>query len=407
MNLAVEILQRCDLLARFSEEPGRLTRTFLSPPMHGVHQCLREWMTAAGMDVRIDAIGNVVGHYPGARLDLPTFLIGSHVDTVPNAGRYDGILGVLLGIAAVQALRGQRLPFAVEVIAFSEEEGVRYRTSYLGSRALAGRFPLDWLDRTDAAGVPMGEAIRIFGLDSARIPDASYRDRPLLGYLEAHIEQGPVLEERGLPLGVVTTIIGQSRLWLSFHGQAGHAGCLPMERRRDALVAAAEFIVAAEDQARTGEGLRATVGKIEASPGAPNVVPGSVVLSLDVRHASDGLREQAIAVLLERAAAIASRRGVDFTVERTEQSPSVPMDERLANLLAECVGAAGCPLFRLVSGAGHDAVLLSDLAPVVMLFLRSVGGISHHPDEAVRADDVRLALDVMGRLLDRLAREAS
>src|SRR5262245_52986328 len=224
---ANEMLSRCDILALFSEEPGRITRTFLCEPMHAVHEQLGGWMRSAGMSVRVDAIGNLIGHYPGERPDAPVFLIGSHVDSVPDAGRYDGVLGVLLGVAAVQSLAGRPLPFAIEVIAFSEEEGVRFRASYLGSRALTGQFDPELLQRTDAAGVALADAVRRFGLDPERIPGASYRGRRLLGYLEAHIEQGPVLEAKDLPLGVVTAIVGQTRAWLSFHGKAGHAGCLP------------------------------------------------------------------------------------------------------------------------------------------------------------------------------------
>ena len=259
-RLTDEVLARCDALAGYTEEPGMITRPFPSEAMRGVHACLRSWMEAAGMTVNRDAAGNMIGHYPGADEKARTFLIGSHLDTVPNAGKYDGILGVLLGVAAMQALQAKRLPFAVDVVAFCEEEGIRFRTPYFGSLALSGRFDAKLLERTDAAGISLSDALRSFGLDPARIHEAAYSANKALGYLEVHIEQGPVLESRNLPLGIVEAIVGQSRLWLHFEGKAGHAGTQPMDLRHDALTAAAEFLLAVEQQARSVEGLRATVG---------------------------------------------------------------------------------------------------------------------------------------------------
>jgi allantoate deiminase len=404
METFLEVVSRCDILARFSEEPDRLTRTFLSEPMRPLHEQLGAWMRAAGMEVRIDAIGNLIGHYPGDEPEAPILLVGSHVDSVPDAGKYDGILGVLLGVALVQSWRGKRYPFAVEVIAFSEEEGIRYRTPYLGSAAVAGRFDPAWLERRDAAGISMAEAIRRFGLDPARIPEAAYRPEQLLGYLEVHIEQGPVLESWGLPVGVVEAIAGQSRYGFRFLGKAGHAGTLPMELRQDALAAAAEFVVAVEAAARARDGLRATVGALTVAPGAVNVVPGEVTLSLDVRHARDEVREEATAALLHHAASIASRRGVRFVIERAEHYPAVPADPRLTELLAAAVHAQGLPAQRMVSGAGHDAAVMATVAPMAMLFVRSPGGVSHHPDEAVLDADVGIALEVMQRFVSSLTR---
>jgi allantoate deiminase len=399
------ILARCDALARFSEEPGRLTRTFLSEPMRALHDQLAGWMRQAGLGVRLDAAGNLIGHYPGADAGAPVLLIGSHVDTVPDAGKYDGILGVLVGVAALELQGGQPFPFAVDVLAFSEEEGVRYHTPYLGSSAVAGSFDPGWLGRTDARGVTMAEALRHFGLDPDEIPRAAYRRDQLLGYLEVHIEQGPVLEARGLPVATVSAIAGQSRLWLRFEGRAGHAGTLPMDFRRDALAAAAEFVLAAERQARGQEGLRATVGTVAVAPGAVNVVPGSARLSLDVRHARDEIREGAVAHLLQEAGAIAGRRGVRFHVDQAEHHRAVPADARLTDLLELAVVGAGCRPRQLVSGAGHDAAVLAALTPMAMLFVRSPGGVSHHPDEAVRPDDIATALEVAEGFLHILAEE--
>jgi allantoate deiminase len=393
------LLTCCDALAACTEFPGRITRTFLRPPFHQAHALLTDWMRAAGLTVRVDAAGNLIGHRPTRRENARVFLVGSHVDTVPDAGRYDGPLGVLLGIAAAQALDGRDFPVALDVIAFSEEEGVRFRTPYLGSRAVAGRFDLDLLHLIDADGVTLAQALRDFGLDSDAIPAAAYPPGRVAGYLEAHIEQGPVLESLNQSLAVVEAIVGQSRRWLCFTGKAGHAGTQPMEYRRDALAAAAEFIMHVERTARTTAGLRATVGSLEVGPGAVNVVPGTARLSLDVRHADDAVRERVTAGLLDQARAIAVGRDMTFTVRSATDQPAVPMDPALTERLAAAVESAGPAPYRMPSGAGHDAVVMAGLSPTAMLFLRSPGGISHHPDEAVRREDVRAALDAMARFL--------
>ncbi len=302
---------------------------------------------------------------------------------MPDAGKYDGVLGVLLGVAAVEALGGKRLPFAVDVVGFCEEEGIRFRTPYLGSLALSGRFDPRLLVLTDSAGVSLADALRGIGLDPARVGEAAYPPEKVLGYLEVHIEQGPVLESRKMALGVVEAIVGQSRLWLRFEGKAGHAGTLPMHMRHDALVAAAEFVMAVEQYALTDRELRATVGSLVVAPGAVNVVPGSVRLSLDVRHPRDQIREQATAALVDRGTAIARRRGVGFYTDHKESHPAVPADKRLTGLLEQAVIGAGYPVLRMASGAGHDAAVMTGLTPMTMLFVRSPGGVSHHPDEAV------------------------
>ena len=405
-RLADEVLARCDVLARSSEVPGKLTRTCLCDAMHEVHARLADWMRQAGMAVRLDAAGNLVGHCEAARADGATFLIGSHLDTVPDAGKYDGVLGVLLGVAAVQALGGRRLPFAIDVLGFCEEEGIRFRTPYLGSLAVCGRLDGAILERVDGNGVSLAEAQRRFGLDPARLADAAYPPGKVLGYLEAHIEQGPALDTLQLPLGVVEAIVGQSRCWLRFVGEAGHAGTLPMELRRDALAAAAEFVLTVEGHARSVDGLRATVGSLAVEPDAANVVAGLVRLSLDVRHPQDQVREQATAALLEQAAAIAGRRGVALQIDPLQSHAAVPTDPRLTELLAQSVAAAGYPVHRLVSGAGHDAAVMAAVAPMTMLFVRSPGGVSHHPAESVIPGDVTAALEVMVSFLHRLAGDA-
>jgi allantoate deiminase len=402
-RLAEDLLARCDVLARCSEVPDKITRTCLCDAMHQVHAYVGDWMRQAGMTVRLDAAGNLIGHHEAARADAGTFLIGSHLDSVPDAGKYDGVLGVLLGVAAVEAFGGQRLPFAIDVLGFCEEEGIRFRTPYLGSMALCGRLDREILERSDDKGVSLGEAQRRFGLDPVRLADAAYPAGKVLGYLEVHIEQGPVLDTHHQPLGLVEAIVGQSRCWLRFLGQAGHAGTLPMELRRDALAAAAEFVLGVERQARAVDGLRATVGSLVVAPDAVNVVAGMAQLSLDVRHPLDQVRQQATAALLEQAAAIAERRGVALQTEPLQSHAAVLTDPRLTDLLAQSVATAGYPVHRMVSGAGHDAAVMAALAPVTMLFVRSPGGVSHHPAESVVPADVRAALEVMVAFLHRLA----
>jgi allantoate deiminase len=398
--LTAEVLERCEALARLSEEPGRLTRTFLRPPVRDVHERLTAWMREAGMVVRTDAIGNLIGRLPGRHDDSRAFIVGSHIDSVPDAGKYDGVLGVLLGVAAAKALAGHEFVRALDVIAFSEEEGVRFRTPYLGSRAVCGRFDADLLALTDADGVTLSQAIRSFGLDPAKIPQAAYRRGQVAGYVEAHIEQGPVLESTGHPVGVVKAIVGQSRLLVRFTGRAGHAGTLPMRQRRDALTAAAAFVIAVEHYARGTDGLRATVGRLDVSPGAINVVPGEAQLTVDVRDAEDTVRERAVNDLRQKAHDIAGERGVAVTIEPLGDQPAVPLDDALTKRLAHAVCSAGRAPVVMDSGAGHDAAIMAGHCPAAMLFIRSPGGISHHPDESVLPADVRAGLAVMIRFLE-------
>jgi allantoate deiminase len=401
--MAMEALGRCDEAAAFTEEAVKITRTFLSEPMRRLHERLTGWMEAAGLYVRLDAAGNLVGRYAGRHPDTPVLMIGSHLDTVPDAGKYDGVLGVMLGIAAVQALGGRHLPFGIDVIGFSDEEGVRYGVPFLGSLAACGRFDRSLLERNDADGVAMADAFRAFGLDPSRIGEAAYPPGGLLGYLEAHIEQGPVLETLGAPVGVVEAIAGQSRLRVEVRGRSGHAGTSPMEGRHDALAAAAELVLEVERLGRSTADLRATVGAIAVEPGASNVVPGTARLSVDVRHPRDDVRMAAVAELRDRAVGVAARRGVEFLVAREAHHAAVPADPRLSGLLGQAVAQAGHVPHRLTSGAGHDAAVMAAAAPMAMLFLRSPGGISHHPDERVLPEDVAIALDVMIRYLDLLA----
>ena len=403
-------MERCDILGACSEEPDRLTRPFASDAMRRAHERVMEWMRQAGMEVRRDNIGNLRGRLEGgARPGNPTLLLGSHLDTVRGAGKYDGPLGVMVAIAAVQRLRdrGRRPPFAIEVLGFADEEGLRFGSTYLGSRAVAGRIEAADLDRTDADGVSVREAIRAFGGDAERIDDDRWRGSQPLGYCEVHIEQGPVLEARDLPIGVVSAIAGQARYAINFTGEAAHAGTTPMEQRRDALTAAAEFVLAVEADARAHDGVVATVGQLSVQPGAANVVPGEATLSLDVRHPDDVIRAASTRRMLEGARVIATRRKVEVDSQLIAENAAVPCSPKLNSLLARAIEELGHPAVLLASGAGHDAVTMSVLTDVAMLFVRCKGGVSHHPAESVATADVEVALDVLDRFLELLSAPAS
>jgi allantoate deiminase len=362
-------------------------------------------MKALDMNPSVDAAGNLRGLWQPAEAGNRRLMLGSHIDTVPDAGAFDGVLGVVLALEWVELARELNLPLAIEVIAFSEEEGVRFGVPFLGSRAVAGRFDPALLALRDADGVTLEEAIRAFGLDPGRISEAA-ADAGVLDMVEIHIEQGPVLEVEDLSVAAVTAIVGQTRASLKFTGQANHPGTTPMRLRHDALACAAEWITGVEALALRSEGLSATVGRVDVTPNAGNVIPGTVSVSLDVRHSSDSARAEAVETLLAQADAIAARRGLRFDCVRQMDQPAVPMDERLTAFMAEAIEAAGLPLKRMASGAGHDAMVMAARMPTAMLFLRSSGGISHHPGEAVREEDVESALKVGRKFLERLAAEA-
>ena len=405
---AARVVARCRELARVTDVAGQTTRLFLSPATRDAHTLVGWWMRQAGLDVRTDDVGSLRGLRRAAggdaygADDAPTLVLFSHLDTVPNAGAFDGPLGVLLGLAAIEELAGEVLPFHIELIAFSEEEGVRFGFPFLSSKAAVGMLTADELARCDAQGISVTEAIRGFGLDSSQI-ERTCRLRPdTRAALEVHIEQGPVLESEDLALGVVETIIGQSRLELTFTGQANHAGTTPMPLRRDALVTAAEWIVEVERFALGYKQLVATVGRIEAEPGATNVVPGSVRVSLDVRHPGDESRHAAVARLLTKAEQIAAQRDVRAKAKLLSEQASVPLSAPLADGLEAAAELAGHRARRMFSGAGHDAMILAPHVPTAMLFVRSPGGLSHHPDESVREADVKAALATMLALITHL-----
>ena len=399
---AADVIARCQSLVRFSEDSASLRRTFLSAPMRDCHNAITEWLRPLNITPTIDAAGNLRAIYSAATSDAPRLLIGSHIDTVPNAGAFDGPLGVLLGIALLEQLDGQRLPFAIELIAFSEEEGVRFSTPFIGSCAVVGSYDEDFLNRRDANGISIRKAIQDFGLDPTQLPAAQLGD-DVLAYIEFHIEQGPVLESLSLPLAAVEAIVGQTRLALTFVGQANHAGTTPMNARHDALSAAAEWIVAVESESNRFAGLVATVGSIQAYPGAANVVPGEVRLTLDVRHKSDQVRTQAVQRLASLAQQLAARRAIKANFAIFLNQPAVAMDSFLIAQVESAIRAAGCPPYRMPSGAGHDAMILASRVPSAMIFVRTPGGISHDPAESVLLEDVACAIDCGGNLLKQLA----
>jgi allantoate deiminase len=390
-HCAQQVIALCRKLAGFTEEPGHITRTFLSPPMHQVHAELRHSMERLGMAVSIDAAGNLRGYCPGESKTAPRLIIGSHLDTVPRAGAFDGVLGVVMGIALVEALQGERLSLGLEIIGFSEEEGVRFALPFIGSRALAGTLDASVLERRGPDGRSISDAILAFGLDPAQLPAAKIAEGTV-GYLEFHIEQGPVLESLGYPLGIVEHIAGQSRAAVCFAGKAGHAGTTPMRLRQDALVVAAQWIALVETEANKVPGLVATVGRLEIEPNASNVIAGSVRASLDVRHTQDQARHQAVDRFLDAAKHLAGDRGLSVEWHQHLDQPAVAMNPAMTKKLNDAVMTAGYPVHLMVSGAGHDAMILADQVATAMLFLRSPGGMSHHPDETVLVEDVAAAL---------------
>jgi allantoate deiminase len=383
------IMQRCDALARHSELAGGLTRVFLSAQNRSANELVLGWMRDAGMAARLDAIGNVVGRYEGDRPGLPCLMLGSHLDTVRDAGKYDGMLGVVSAIECVDFLNSQkkRLPFAVEVIGFGDEEGVRFGTTMLGSRAIAGALDAGILETKDSSGTTIAQALRAFGLEPEKLGEVKKRRSDVLAYAELHIEQGPVLEAEGLAVGVVTAINGFSRLRVTLSGMAGHAGTVPMNLRRDALVAAAECITAVEKSARTHSDVVATVGRIEASPGAINVIPGKVVFTVDVRAPRDELRLSCVSGIRRELAATCEKRSIGIEIEPLQELGVAPCAEWLMAQMDRAVAAEGLKVRRLPSGAGHDGMALRSVADIAMLFVRCKGGISHNPAESISEAD--------------------
>nr|WP_315248436.1 allantoate amidohydrolase [uncultured Duganella sp.] len=392
------IMQWSEDLAAWSDDENALTCAYMTPAHRQTAAQLLEWMRAAGMDAHIDAVGNVVGVYRADAPGAKTLMTGSHYDTVRNGGKYDGRLGILLPIAIARHLhaRGEKLPFNFEVVGFAEEEGVRFKSTFLGSTAVTGRFDLSLLDQSDADGVTMRDALLAAGHDVSRIPAIARDPAGLLGFVEVHIEQGPVLLERDLPLGVVTAIAGSSRYLLELSGLASHAGTTPMTMRKDAAVAAAEIVLLVEQRCAQAPSLVGTVGQLQVPGGSVNVIPGACKLSLDIRAADDAVRLAAVKDVLDGIATICARRQIEFTLQQLLDAGAAPCAPRLMQQFGDAIERAGLPRFDLLSGAGHDAMAMAAITDVAMLFTRcGNGGISHNPLETMTADDADIAARVL------------
>jgi allantoate deiminase/N-carbamoyl-L-amino-acid hydrolase len=392
------IIAMAEDLARFSETPGMLSCSYLTPTHLATAARIRDFMLAAGLSVHVDAVGNVVGVLRGDGRTPKRLLTGSHYDTVINAGKFDGRLGILLPIAVAGSLRraGSTLPFSLEIIAFAEEEGVRFKSTFLGSRAVAGRFDPQALDSTDAQGISLREAILATGSDPAAIAAIARRPNEVLGFVEVHIEQGPVLLDAGAAVGVVTSIAGNIRRIVTVEGLSGHAGTVPMPLRRDAATAAAEMVLAVERRCSSEPGLVGTVGKLEVIGGAVNVIPGRCEFSIDIRSGRDALRDQAVADVSAEIEKIALRRGVAIEQRTVLEAAGVPCAPALIEAWSASVQrVTGAGARHLPSGAGHDAMMMASLTDIGMLFVRcGNGGISHHPMETLSAPDAEVAAQV-------------
>jgi allantoate deiminase len=396
-------------LGTISSEPQRLVRLYLSPEHRKAADLVGAWMREAGMAVSEDALGTVRGHWhPEKKKRL---LIGSHIDTVIDAGKYDGPLGVVAGILAVRELaeRNVDLPFGIDVLAFGDEEGSRFRTTLAGSSACAGVFDRSSLAFPDRNGISLADAIKAYGHSVDAIPAAAYDPSDVVAFVEVHIEQGPVLEAKGLPLGVVTGIVGQSRMRVVVLGEAGHAGTVPMHMRQDALAGAAELMLLIERTAleNQDDGMVATVGRIEASPGATNVIPGRVGFSLEFRSSSDAKRKAAIDQIKADAQRIGVKRRLEFAFEPFHETNTTACTPALQDLMANAIASLGYQTVRLPSGAGHDAQVMAKLCPMAMLFVRCKGGVSHNPAEFASEADMGLSVAALVRFIERLGTQAA
>lgn len=398
LDFGPAIMQWSEDLAAWSDDENALTCAYMTPAHRQTAAQLLDWMREAGMDAHIDAVGNVAGIYRSEAPNAKTLITGSHYDTVRNGGKYDGRLGILLPIAIVRHLRqrGEKLPFHLEVIGFAEEEGVRFKSTFLGSTAITGRFDLSLLDQTDADGATMRDALLAAGHDVARISAIARNPADLLGFVEVHIEQGPVLLERDLALGVVTAIAGSSRYLLDLTGLASHAGTTPMNMRKDAAAAAAEIVLLVEQRCAQAPSLVGTVGQLQVPNGSVNVIPGACKLSLDIRAADDAVRLAAVKDVMDGIAAICARRQIEFTLQPLLNASAAPCAPRLMQQFGDAIERAGLPRFDLLSGAGHDAMAMAAITDVAMLFTRcGNGGISHNPLEKMTADDADIAARVL------------
>jgi allantoate deiminase len=402
-KIAQQVMARCDELGKISQSDTCLDRRYLTTQHKQANQLVGEWMSQAGMKTWQDEAGNLWGRLESKVPNAPRFLMGSHLDTVPNGGKYDGMLGVLAPISLLHVLNEQSIefPFHLDLVGFGDEEGTRFRSTLLGSRALTGEWPKEWADVKDADGVTLREALKDFGSDFDSIPNAAISTEDLMGYLELHIEQGPVLEDENLPVGVVSAIAGAKRFEMNIKGMAGHAGTVPMPLRQDALCAASEMILAVERVAQKHQ-IVATVGQINNRPNGVNVISGNTAISLDIRSEFDEKRDAGLAQIMDEIQAIAGRRKVTLEIKQTHAADAVHCDEKLQSVLRHAIETSGHRVLTLPSGAGHDAMAIANICPVAMLFMRCDKGISHNPAEAINAPDVAVALEVLDHAIKNL-----
>jgi len=402
-TLATQVMNWCDQLAAISAEPNKISRFYLTAEHKRCNEVVANWMQAAGMKTWVDAAGNLWGRYEAATENAKTLLLGSHLDSIPNAGAYDGILGVLVAIASVQQLHEQnsKLSFAIEIVGFADEEGTRFGSTLLGSRAVAGTWQQEWWILKDCNGISLADAFLQFGLQPELIATATRARDDLLAYLEVHIEQGPVLEDGDYPLGIVTSVAGARRFKIDVEGYAGHAGTVPMHMRKDALLGAANAVILIEKIA-IQLGVVATVGQIECGPGAVNVIPGRARFSLDIRSGDDILRDQALDKIQQEFAWLCAERELTAHWTEIHNASAVGSAHWLQDVQSQVLVDMELEPVRLMSGAGHDAMAIADITDVAMYFVRCKGGVSHHPDESVMVEDVALAIDALSRTLQKL-----
>ncbi|MBU2978938.1 allantoate amidohydrolase [Alteromonas sp. C1M14] len=403
-TLAQLVMARLEELGNISQHPDYLDRRYLTTEHKQANRLVAGWMGDAGMITWQDEAGNLWGRYECLDPDAPRFIMGSHLDTVPNGGKYDGMLGVVAPISLIHVLKGTRtpLPFHLDIVGFGDEEGTRFGSTLLGSKALTGQWPDAWAKMKDENGMSLPDAMQQFGLSYEKVDKAAITDSRVLGYLELHIEQGPVLERERVPVGVVSAIAGARRFEITVTGMAGHAGTVPMTMRQDALATSSEMILAVEQMAQE-HNVVATVGKIENKPNGVNVISGLTRFSLDIRSENDVQRDAAMEQIMHRFTQIAARRNVSLNIEQTHEAPAVQCDHRLQSMLKTAINECGIPAYTLPSGAGHDAMAMAVLCPVAMMFLRCDRGISHHPAEAIKTEDVAVALASLHATIKHLA----
>ncbi|MBM6550805.1 allantoate amidohydrolase [Marinomonas ostreistagni] len=402
-RLGQAVMERLETLGKISQASEYLDRRYLTEQHKEANQLVGSWMEAAGMQTWQDQAGNLWGRFEAEDANAPRFIMGSHLDTVPNGGKYDGMLGVVAPVTLIEAFQaeGIRLPFHLDIVGFGDEEGTRFGSTLLGSRALTGQWPASWAELKDDDGISLAEALENFGLSFDKVSEAAISTDNLKGYLELHIEQGPVLEEKNLPVGVVSAIAGAKRFEFTVTGMAGHAGTVPMPMRLDALAASSEMILAVETVAKE-HGVVATVGQISNRPNGVNVISGKTVFSLDIRSEHDQQRDDALADIMERLANIAAKRNVTLEHQQTHSANAVHCDAKLQSVLRDAIAAQNIDVHTLFSGAGHDAMAIADICPVAMLFMRCDKGISHHPAEAIMTEDVVATLAVLSHTLQSL-----